>query len=437
MSVPLASDSPNITSQAVLPQSWRMARLGHVAWLRARLGWKGLKADEYVPNGYPLLSTPDIKGKYIDFENVNFISKVRFDESPDIKLSLGDVLLAKDGSTLGTVNVVRELSREATVNSSIAVLTPGKKVNPLFLFYSLQGSFLVSLIQELKGGMGVPHLFQDDIKRFPLALPPLDEQRQIAEYLDRETGKIDELIAKQEQLVATLTERRQVLIAEAVTRGLDSKARLIDSGVEWIGEMPAHWSLQQLKRLSQVKRGASPRPIDDPKYFDEDGEWAWVRIADASSSNGRLTETSQTLSALGSSLSVRLEPGSLFVSIAGTVGMPCITLIRACIHDGFVYFPGLNFSKDLLFRIFEAGRCYAGLGKLGTQLNLNTDTIGSIQIPVPPTNEQDAIVEYLHHQTLRIDRLVSKSQLVAETLRERRAALISAAVTGKIDVRGL
>ena len=393
------------------PKRWAVKQVRYVVHLRSG---ESITSDDIEENGaVPVFGGNGFRG---------FTSRWTHD---------GDfVLIGRQGALCGNVNVGHGrffASEHAIVATPIAPAETGW----------LSAVFEAMDLRQYSVAAAQPGLSVETISRLLLPTPPLDEQRQIAEYLDRETGRIDELIAKQEQLVATLTERRQVLIAEAVTRGLDSKARLIDSGVEWIGEMPAHWSLQQLKRLSQVKRGASPRPIDDPKYFDEDGEWAWVRIADASSSNGRLTETSQTLSALGSSLSVRLEPGSLFVSIAGTVGMPCITLIRACIHDGFVYFPGLNFSKDLLFRIFEAGRCYAGLGKLGTQLNLNTDTIGSIQIPVPPTNEQDAIVEYLHHQTLRIDRLVSKSQLVAETLRERRAALISAAVTGKIDVRGL
>jgi len=136
-----------------------------------------------------------------------------------------------------------------------------------------------------------------------------------------------------------------------------------DSGVEWLGEVPAHWNIKAIKWLSPVLRGASPRPIDDPKYFDDEGEYAWVRIADASASDGVLVETTQRLSALGSSLSVKLEPGSLFVSIAGTVGKPCVTGMKACIHDGFVYFPRLGIDQRLLYRAFEAGTCYGGLGR--------------------------------------------------------------------------
>ena len=94
------------------------------------------------------------------------------------------------------------------------------------------------------------------------------------------------------------------------------------SGVEWLGDVPEHWGVVPIKWLSPVKRGASPRPIDDPKYFDEEGEYAWVRIADVSACDGDLNETTQRLSQLGSSLSVKIAPGELFVSIAGTVGKP-------------------------------------------------------------------------------------------------------------------
>ncbi len=208
---------------------------------------------------------------------------------------------------------------------------------------------------------------------------------------------------------------------------------LIDSGVEWIGAIPAEWGVQQIRQLSPVKRGASPRPIDDPRYFDEDGEWAWVRIADVSASTGRLSSTLQKLSSLGSSLSVKLEPGSLFVSIAGTVGKPCITEIKACVHDGFVYFPDLRFSSEYLFRIFEAGTCYAGLGKMGTQLNLNTDTIGSIRVPVPPSKEQAEIVNFLNVQTAKLDLLIGKQERLIETLAERHQAVVSHAVTKGLD----
>jgi len=206
-----------------------------------------------------------------------------------------------------------------------------------------------------------------------------------------------------------------------------------DSGVEWLGRIPAQWRALKIKRLSLVKRGASPRPIDDPIFFSENGAYAWVRISDVTASTKYLLQTYERLSELGRSKSVALEPGELFLSIAATVGKPIITKIKCCIHDGFVYFVGLKENREFLYWLFSSGGLYQGLGKLGTQLNLNTDTIGDIRIPIPPSDEQTAIASFLDQETGRIDALVKKKERLLELLREKRTALISHAVTQGLD----
>ena len=287
------------------------------------------------------------------------------------------------------------------------------------------------------GAGGQKRVPDDFVRDFAIGFPPLPEQRHIVTFLDREAAKIDALVEEQRRLIELLKEKRQAVISRAVTEGLNPNVPTKNSGVEWLGKVPAHWVVKSIKWLSPVLRGASPRPIDDQKYFDDGGEYAWVRIADSSASDGVLHETTQRLSALGSSLSVKLEPGSLFVSIAGTVGKPCIAGIKCCIHDGFVYFPRLSIDPMFLFRLFEHGACYAGLGKIGTQLNLNTDTIGSIRIGLPPPDELDAILRFIDCETGRFDQLIAEADSAMQLLKERRSALVSAAVTGKIDVRGL
>lgn len=204
-----------------------------------------------------------------------------------------------------------------------------------------------------------------------------------------------------------------------------------DSGVEWIGEIPEGWEVRKLKRLSSIKRGASPRPIADLKYFDDAGEWAWVRIADVSASERYLKKTTQTLSELGASLSVKMLPGDFFLSIAGTVGKPIITKLQCCIHDGFVYFPYLKINPEYLYYIFSTGLPYQGLGKWGTQLNLNTDTVGEISIPLPDSDVITAIANYLDRKTAEIDELIAQKQRLLELYEEEKTAVIELAVTGK------
>ena len=206
-----------------------------------------------------------------------------------------------------------------------------------------------------------------------------------------------------------------------------------DSGIEWLGKIPEDWEVKKLKRVCLVRRGASPRPIDDPVYFDDEGEYAWVRIADVTASGKYLETTTQKLSELGKSKSIPLEPGELFLSIAATVGKPIIARIKCCIHDGFVYFVGLHENREYLFYLFSCGEAYKGLGKLGTQLNLNTDTIGDIYVPLPQPAEQRAIVQFLDRDTAKIDGLVARKERLIELLQEKRTALISRAVTRGLD----
>ena len=312
----------------------------------------------------------------------------------------------------------------------------GGGFDPKFLHHLMRSKIYVVGYTGLLTGIR-PNSLQmsrENLMGFPILCPPIDEQRRIADFLDRETAKIDALIAKQEQLITTLDERKQAAVAQVLSLGLRNEVSLKESGVKWLGKVPSHWDVVPIKWLTSVRRGSSPRPIDDPRYFDENGEWAWVRISDVTASKGLLRQTRETLSELGSSLSTKILPGELFVSIAGTVGMPAIADIKCCIHDGFVYFPTLTLNRKYLYRILESGRCFGGLGKLGTQLNLNTDTIGNIRVPIPPPRELDEIVEFIDAEVEKANALVARVQTAVALLLERRQALISAAVTGKLEV---
>lgn len=308
--------------------------------------------------------------------------------------------------------------------------------DPRYVRYCLLTTEAISAIDGSTFGSKMPRADWEFIGALQLPCPSREAQEKIANFLDDKTGRIDALIAEKERLVETIEEFQRSSLWEILTEGFELSAGKRDSGVEWIGEVSSHWTVKRLKWLTPILRGASPRPIDDPKYFDEEGEYAWVRIADVSASDGYLHTTQQQLSTLGASLSVKREPGDLFLSIAGTVGKPCIAKIKCCIHDGFVWFPGLkdDMLRDWLFNIFEAGVAYAGLGKMGTQLNLNTDTVGSIQIPLPPKDEMGAILEKIGEMKLANSSLRHHVMEHLARLREYRSSLISAAVTGQIDV---
>jgi type I restriction enzyme, S subunit len=426
--------------------SWRVSRFSFEAWVRARLGWRALKAEEYVDEGFAFLSTPDIKGAVIEFEDVNFITRARYEESPEIQLRVGDVLLAKDGSTLGTVNVVRELPRPTTVNSSIAVITPGPRLDPIFLYYALQGTELKSRIAEYRAGMGVPHLFQDDIRRFPLALPPMELQRLIGAYLDAHTAKIDVLSEKQERLIETLAERRQAVISHAVTKGLDPNAAMKNSGVEWLGQVPEPWLVSSLKRV--IARQTSGTSVNAMNVPVEGGEAGVLKTSSVSTGIFKPQENKTVLAEDLGRVTCPVIPGAILVNRANSperVGAAVV--VRGS-------FPNLYLS-DKLWQILlvDADSLWLywwlqtatyrdqvaalRVGTSSSMQNLSYEDFREIRIALPSLEVQRSIANALDRETMQIDVLSAKAREMIDELKERRQALISAAVTGKIDVRGL
>ena len=420
-----------------VPEHWEVKKIRNFASFTGG-GTPNRENLSFWGGPIPWVSPKDMKVERI-IEAEEGITQEGLDGSSSSLVAPGHVLIVVRSGILRHTIPVAINAVEAAINQDIkAVRMDDKVCTNIFFLRWIQGLNNQLLLAWAKQGATVESVEQEYLSKTALPLPTLAEQAAITTFLDHETTKIDALIAEQQRLIELLQEKRQAVISHAVTKGLNPDAPMKDSGVEWLGEVPEHWEVIQLKWLTPVKRGASPRPIDDPIYFDEQGEYAWVRISDVTESYGRLKDTTQRLSVFGSDLSVKLEPGALFLSIAGSVGKPCITEIKACIHDGFVYFPLLALSSGYLMLIFESGACFGGLGKLGTQLNLNTDTIGSIYIAVPP--EADEIERIIQHCSLQGSELHKLSESVSSAislLQERRSALISAAVTGQIDVRGL
>jgi type I restriction enzyme S subunit len=421
-----------------IPHEWKVSRLGFEAWVRARLGWKGLKSDEYVDDGYAFLSTPDIKGNSIDFTDVNFITESRYEESPEIKIKVGDVLLAKDGSTLGTVNVVRNLPRPATVNSSIAVITPYERMHPLYLLYLFKCSYLESTVQVLKGGMGVPHLFQWDINKFKIPLPSFLEQSSIAAHLDYETAHIDALIEKKTRFIELLREKRQALITHAVTKGLDPNVKMKDSGVEWLGEVPEHWVVSRLGHFASVENGSTPSR--ESADFWENGTVPWLGSGEVNQVH--VTEATELITELALRVcSLRLLPqDTVVVGMVGqgkTRGLAAILKMEAAINQNMAAICSGPRLRPM-FLLFFFGAAYEWVresGRGSNQAALNCELLSEMRIALPPISEQEGVVRLLVTNNERVDELINKTERSIELLKERRSALITAAVTGQIDLR--
>ena len=201
-----------------IPNHWKIKRLIFSAYIRARLGWKGLKADEYTSEGHPFLSAVNIQNDKLVWEDLNFINDNRYDESPEIQLELGDLLLVKDGAGIGKCAVVDQLPYgTATTNSSLGVITPYPELNSMYLYYFFESAIFQNYISRIKNGMGVPHLTQGNLKNIMVVIPPYFEQEAIVAYLDKKCSNLDSIILKKQSLINKLIEYKQSLIYEVVT----------------------------------------------------------------------------------------------------------------------------------------------------------------------------------------------------------------------------
>lgn len=207
-----------VEGMGFIPKKWSVVRFMKVNYVRARLGWKGLKAEEYVDVGYPFLAAYHIVNNHLCWERLNCITKERYDESPEIKLSIGDLVLVKDGAGIGKCARIDEMPLgEATVNSSLSVITPNKLLDYRYEYYYFMSPLFQNIIARLKNGMGVPHLTQESMKDIYLPLPSKKEQRAIADYLDNKVVELDSLITEKESLINDLEAYKKSMIYEVVT----------------------------------------------------------------------------------------------------------------------------------------------------------------------------------------------------------------------------
>jgi type I restriction enzyme S subunit len=331
-----------------------------------------------------------------------------------------------------SVGTVSFAGKDMYTNEAIATFLSASRLPLSYLYYVLPQFVIENASTNIYGAR---ILNQELIRDAFLLSPTYDEASKIANFLDHETAKIDTLIEKQQQLIQLLKEKRQAVISHAVTKGLNPNAPMKDSGVEWLGQVPEHWEVKQAKYVADITRGAILRPVDAPEYFDEEGEWAYLNISDATACKKYLYESKLRLSELGSTKSARVYPNNLIVTASATIGKAFINKIKVCVHDGFIPFCRIKMDIDYLYHYISNPFLYAAMGKSNTQKNIYLDEVKNMIITVPPREEQQAIVKYLESNSDNFDVLIERAEQAIQLMQERRIALISAAVTGKIDVR--
>ena len=284
--------------------------------------------------------------------------------------------------------------------------------------------------KRLSYGMRFSYNFQQ-FGALPIAVPPIDTQRRIADFLDDKCGKIDRYIEKQQQIIDKLKEYKQAVITEAVTKGLDPDAPMKDSGIEWIGMIPEHWDVKKLKYATDILRGKfNHRPRNDPDYYD--GQYPFIQTGDVARATKCINDFSQTLNQKGYDVSKEFPSGSVVMTIAANVADVSILNFRACFPDSIVGFIPKDVDKLYLFYILKAMRQQLLKNAIiSTQLNLNIEIIKEEFIAIPSKREQNEIILYLENTCDKINSAIAKQTRIIEKLTEYKKSLIYEAVTGK------
>lgn len=281
----------------------------------------------------------------------------------------------------------------------------------------------------------------DDLKGIKVALPPPEEQIVIAAFLDHETAKIDALIAEQQRLIELLKEKRQAVISHAVTKGLNPKAPMKDSGVEWLGEVPAHWEITRIGWECIVGNGCTPAR-DNPSYWN-DGGYPWLNSSKVNLERVINADQFVTDKALRECALPIVKPGSVLMAITGegkTRGMVTISEIEATINQHVAF---IQPRSKKLYPVYLHDWLNANYSRIrhdsadwgSTKAAITCSDVRAYPLPLPRIEEQEAICHFIESKSSLANDLISSSESSISLLQERRSALVSAAVTGKIDVR--
>lgn len=307
--------------------------------------------------------------------------------------------------------------------------------DPQFAYYSA----LTIPFDFYATNTALPSMTKGVLHAHAVARPPLVEQIAISTFLDHETAKIDALVEEQQRLIKLLKEKRQAVISHAVTKGLDPNVPMKDSGVEWLGTVPAHWGVQRVKDVARLESGHTPSK-QVPEYW-EDCEIPWVSLNDSRqlAVADYISETAFCINELGlANSSARMLPsGAVVFTRDATIGLAAITTRPMAVSQHLIaWCPSDRVDALYLLRVFNVMKQWLDASTFGATIKtIGMADIKKLATPLPPITEQQAIAAHIEIQKNKYDGLVDAASSATALLQERRTALISAAVTGKIDVR--
>lgn len=370
-----------------------------------------------------------------------------WEKAQDYLLSDGDILLARSGSVGRSYLYKKAIGPACHAGYLLRARFNRTRVNLGFVMYYFQSYPYWEYIKGINIQSTIPNVNAERYENMPFPYPSLDEQQKIVSFLDTETARIDNLIAKQEKLIELLEEQRKSIISHAVTKGLDPNAPMKDSGVEWLGEVPEHWKLTPIKHLVYTQKGFA----FSSHIFKEDG----VGITKASDiKNGSILKPSTFIDEnhFDDYQKYQLYSNDIIISTVGStpdvvnsavgqIGLLPQDLQGCLLNQNTVIFRSISNKieqKFLYYVLLSKGyRSYLDLYAHGTanQASLSIVDMLAFSIPLPFKKEQMGIVRHIEEKSSLILQLIEKQKELIENLKEYRSSIISHAVTGKIDVR--
>lgn len=422
-----------------IPKDWKVTKLFNLCTIKGRIGWNGLRSDEFKEKSFAYLVTgQDFVSSDINWKNCYQIGKERYDEDPCIQLSNGDILITKDG-TIGKIAKVRNMDKPACLNSGIFVLKQRKGTfDQNYLYWYLVSPILLSYNAYVNsGGTTIMHLYQNVFERFPLIIPTISEQQRIADYLDKKCAEIDSLVELQEQMIAQLTDYKQSVITEAVTKGLNPEAELVPSGIDWIGDVPKGWKVCRIKDIFRLRTGTTPKGFE--QGLDSQELVNWFTPSDVAEMNCELSSSERHLSKeVIEKEGIELNPaGSLIFVGIGNVGKIGYATVEGYSNQQITtLIPKQNkcFSKYSYYYMIADRKRIRDNAFYTILPIINNSYLSGVKSLLPPLEEQHAIASYLDAKCREIDSLIDLKRQKIEALKDYKKSIIFEAVTGKTNL---
>jgi type I restriction enzyme S subunit len=422
-----------------VPAHWQLRRLKHMARFSGG-GTPSRDNPDFWNGDIPWVSPKDMKSEFVKGAE-EYITAAGLSESSSSMVPAKRMLMVvRSGILKHTIPVAVNDVPVALNQDMKAIWLDPAFLSARFFMRWIQGLNDDLLKAWLKQGATVESIEQDYLADTLMPVPPVSEREHIVKCLDRETARLDTLIEKKTRFIELLREKRQALIAHAVTKGLDPRVKMKDSRVEWLGEVPEHWNISTLNHLVRFRSGGTPSK-DNLEFWD--GYIPWASAKDLKQEVLADTIDHLTESAIESGAASLIPSGSILVVVRGMIlarFFPVVeTLVPMAINQDLkALIPSENINGRYLAQLLR-GSSAESLSRLeeaghGTKA-LRMENWISIKLPVPPLHEQLAIVAMLDTQSARIETLADKNERSIDLLKERRSALITAAVTGQIDLR--